>query len=103
MRWSCTRCHVWTRCALRWTTERSWLPALPCPALPPLGHPHRLRNASALTPALLPCALLGCAPPQIDPQVDSDPRAAYFRQARNGLYVRMALLKLCLQGRDLGH
>ena len=24
-------------------------------------------------------------------------------QARNGLYVRMALLKLCLQGRNLGH
>ena len=24
--------------------------------------------------------------------VDSDPRAAYFRQARNGLYIRMALL-----------
>jgi aspartate carbamoyltransferase catalytic subunit len=25
--------------------------------------------------------------------VDQDARAAYFRQARNGLYVRMALLK----------
>ncbi len=33
---------------------------------------------------------------QITTDVDSDPRAAYFRQARNGLYVRMALLKLCL-------
>lgn len=29
---------------------------------------------------------------EIDPQVDSDPRAAYFRQARNGVAVRMALL-----------
>ena len=29
---------------------------------------------------------------EIDPEVDSDPRAAYFRQARNGLQVRMALL-----------
>ena len=28
--------------------------------------------------------------------VDSDPRAAYFRQAENGLYVRMALLKMIL-------
>ena len=28
--------------------------------------------------------------------VDRDPRAAYFRQAQNGLYVRMALLKLVL-------
>ena len=29
---------------------------------------------------------------EIDPQVDADPRAAYFRQARNGLWVRMAVL-----------
>ncbi|KXZ53571.1 hypothetical protein GPECTOR_6g488 [Gonium pectorale] len=36
---------------------------------------------------------------EITVDVDSDPRAAYFRQARNGLYVRMALLKLCLADR----
>jgi aspartate carbamoyltransferase catalytic subunit len=36
---------------------------------------------------------------EISPEVDPDPRSAYFRQARNGLYVRMALLKLCLQDR----
>ena len=36
---------------------------------------------------------------EISPEVDPDPRAAYFRQARNGLYVRMALLKLCLKDR----
>lgn len=29
---------------------------------------------------------------EIAHEVDSDPRAAYFRQMRNGLYVRMALL-----------
>ncbi len=29
---------------------------------------------------------------EIAPEVDADPRAAYFRQAGNGLYVRMALL-----------
>ncbi len=29
---------------------------------------------------------------EIAPEVDDDPRAAYFRQARNGLHVRMALL-----------
>jgi aspartate carbamoyltransferase catalytic subunit len=29
---------------------------------------------------------------EITPEVDQDPRAAYFRQAQNGLYVRMALL-----------
>lgn len=31
---------------------------------------------------------------EISPAVDSDPRAAYFRQAQNGLYVRMALLTM---------
>lgn len=37
--------------------------------------------------------------PRIDEiamEVDTDPRAAYFRQAQNGLYVRMALLKMVL-------
>jgi aspartate carbamoyltransferase catalytic subunit len=31
---------------------------------------------------------------EIDAAVDSDPRAVYFRQARNGLFVRMALLTI---------
>jgi aspartate carbamoyltransferase catalytic subunit len=34
---------------------------------------------------------------EIDPAVDADPRAAYFRQARNGVYVRMALLEMVLR------
>jgi aspartate carbamoyltransferase catalytic subunit len=33
---------------------------------------------------------------EIAPDVDDDPRAAYFRQARNGLQVRMALLEILL-------
>ena len=33
---------------------------------------------------------------EITPEVDTDPRAAYFRQAQNGLYIRMALLKMVL-------
>jgi aspartate carbamoyltransferase len=33
---------------------------------------------------------------EIAPEVDADPRAAYFRQVRNGLYVRMALLAMVL-------
>lgn len=37
---------------------------------------------------------------EIAVEVDGDPRAAYFRQAQNGLYIRMALLAACL-GRDL--
>ncbi|KAG1326519.1 aspartate carbamoyltransferase, chloroplastic [Cocos nucifera] len=35
---------------------------------------------------------------EITVDVDGDPRAAYFRQAKNGLYIRMALLKLLLLG-----
>ncbi len=31
---------------------------------------------------------------EIDPAVDHDKRAAYFRQSKNGLYVRMALLTM---------
>ncbi len=33
---------------------------------------------------------------EITREVDEDPRAAYFRQAQNGLYVRMALLTMAL-------
>lgn len=33
---------------------------------------------------------------EIDKAVDADPRALYFRQANNGLYVRMALLTMVL-------
>jgi aspartate carbamoyltransferase catalytic subunit len=33
---------------------------------------------------------------ELDKTVDSDPRALYFRQAANGLYVRMALLTMLL-------
>jgi aspartate carbamoyltransferase catalytic subunit len=34
---------------------------------------------------------------EIDPALDTDPRAAYFRQAGNGLYVRMALIDSILR------
>jgi len=33
---------------------------------------------------------------ELDKSVDEDPRALYFRQAVNGLYVRMALLTMLL-------
>ena len=29
---------------------------------------------------------------EITPEVDEDPRAVYFKQARNGVYTRMALI-----------
>ena len=34
---------------------------------------------------------------ELDKSVDADPRAMYFRQAMNGLYVRMALLTMLLE------
>ena len=34
---------------------------------------------------------------ELDKTVDDDPRAMYFRQAENGLYVRMALLTMVLE------
>ncbi|ROT70158.1 putative CAD protein [Penaeus vannamei] len=33
---------------------------------------------------------------EISPEFDTDPRAAYFRQAEGGMYVRMALLAMVL-------
>ncbi|RYH25237.1 hypothetical protein EON65_15890 [archaeon] len=33
---------------------------------------------------------------EIDRAVDLDPRAAYFRQMENGMYVRMALLSMMM-------
>lgn len=35
---------------------------------------------------------------EIDPAIDPDDRAAYFRQVENGLYMRMALLNQLLRG-----
>ena len=35
---------------------------------------------------------------EIDPPVDADPRAAYFRQAHNALWVRMAVLDWAMAG-----
>lgn len=37
---------------------------------------------------------------EIAPEVDRDPRAAYFRQARNGVFIRMALLYQLLARQD---
>jgi aspartate carbamoyltransferase catalytic subunit len=36
--------------------------------------------------------------PELPPEIDADPRVACFRQAANGLYVRMALLALLAAG-----
>lgn len=50
--------------------------------------PHKLRNAKKDLLILHPLPRVD----EIDPAVDSDPRAAYFRQAEIGMTARMALL-----------
>ena len=54
---------------------------------------------SALLSKMKPDALILHPLPrtvELDKSVDEDPRALYFRQAANGLYVRMALLTMLL-------
>jgi aspartate carbamoyltransferase catalytic subunit len=55
---------------------------------------------SALVRRMKPDALILHPLPrtvELDKSVDDDPRALYFRQARNGLFVRMALLTMLLE------
>ena len=54
--------------------------------------PELLKRAKANMALLHPLPRVN----EIDPVVDDDPRAAYFRQMRNGMYVRMALLAAVL-------
>lgn len=57
------------------------------------------RITSATMERLGPQAVVMHPLPRVDEvatEVDEDPRAAYFRQARNGLYIRMALLDMVL-------
>ena len=54
--------------------------------------PELMRQAKEKMVVMHPLPRVG----EISPEVDSDPRAAYFRQVRNGLYIRMALLAAVL-------
>jgi carbamoyl-phosphate synthase/aspartate carbamoyltransferase/dihydroorotase len=54
--------------------------------------PATLATAKARMVVMHPLPRVG----EISEAVDSDPRAAYFRQMRCGLYMRMALLALCM-------
>jgi len=56
--------------------------------------PHLMRNAKKHGKMIVmhPLPRLD----EISTAFDSDPRAAYFRQAENGLYIRMALLSIIL-------
>ena len=63
----------------------------------------KVKGTFILTPELVqtmkPHAIIMHPLPRVDeipPEVDDDPRAKYFEQARNGLFIRMAVLKLVL-------
>lgn len=70
--------------------------------------PERLRDQQGLKRYAIDSALLQKMKPdalimhplprtvELDKTVDDDPRALYFRQAANGLYVRMAILTMLL-------
>lgn len=58
--------------------------------------PATLAQCQSTTVLLHPLPRVG----EIDPACDADPRAAYFRQMENGMWVRMALVALVL-GADL--
>lgn len=54
---------------------------------------------SALVETMKPHAIVMHPLPRVDEiatEVDVNPRAAYFRQAQNGLYIRMAILAACM-------
>jgi aspartate carbamoyltransferase catalytic subunit len=73
-------------------------------------HPERLADRQSLKRYAIDSSLLSRMKPnalilhplprtaELDRTVDADPRALYFRQAYNGLYVRMALLTMLLEG-----
>ncbi|MBI4759496.1 MAG: aspartate carbamoyltransferase [Chloroflexi bacterium] len=54
--------------------------------------PHTLRRAKEKMVVMHPLPRVG----EISYEVDSDPRAAYFRQMENRMYIRMALLAAVL-------
>ncbi len=70
---------------------------------------EKVKNLYQITPSLLrlskdALSILHPLPrtAEIHPEVDTDPKARYFKQVQNGIYLRMALLSLLLGGaRDL--
>uniref|UniRef100_A0A6A7G6L7 aspartate carbamoyltransferase n=2 Tax=Hirondellea gigas TaxID=1518452 RepID=A0A6A7G6L7_9CRUS len=68
-----------------------------------LKHYEEVQNSFCISPELMNLAkpkMIVMHPlprvTEIDPRFDADPRAAYFRQMENGLFVRMALLAMTL-------
>ncbi len=68
--------------------------------LPRVGGSQRYAINSSMLQRMKPDAMIMHPLPrtvELDKTVDDDPRALYFRQAANGLYVRMALLTMLLE------
>jgi aspartate carbamoyltransferase catalytic subunit len=68
--------------------------------LPRVSGSHRYAINSSVLQRMKPDAMILHPLPrtvELDKTVDDDPRALYFRQAANGLYVRMALLTMLLE------
>lgn len=68
--------------------------------LPHLSRQHRYAINSSVLERMRPDAMILHPLPrtvELDKTVDDDPRALYFRQAANGLFVRMALLTMLLE------
>lgn len=55
-------------------------------------NPEKMKLAKPDMPVLHPLPRVG----EIDPDIDQDPRAAYFDQVQNGVYIRMALMMALL-------
>ena len=68
--------------------------------LPRPAGSHRYAINSSVLQRMKPDAMILHPLPrtvELDKTVDDDPRALYFRQAANGLYVRMALLTMLME------
>ena len=67
-------------------------------------HQEKFQINSKILNLMKPDARILHPLPRVDeilPEVDSDPRAAYFRQVENGLYIREALLVMILADPDI--
>lgn len=88
------RCHS-CRLLVCWQLLQIWRSRLLCERGPLQYHDLTCHHNSSLIVAITSA--------QITTDVDDDPRAAYFRQAKNGLYIRMALLKLATKDRIIAN
>ena len=93
--------RIWTASSPKWTwsTKLAFIPSACVATTAPrfIAIPSTRPWCARMKPdALILHPLPRTA--ELDRSVDDDPRALYFRQARNGLFVRMAILTMLLEG-----